>query len=214
VIHILKDNNDFPDPNEANSDGLLAVGGRLDTKTLIKAYKKGIFPWFDDDADLMWWSPNPRFVLEPHEFRISKSFGTELRQLNYHCTYNKCFDKILSHCQNSRRKGQEGTWITEGMCSVYMKLHDLELAKSVEVWDNDKLIGGLYGVLMPPFFFGESMFSIKDGASKFALHHLCVNSNNYNIGLIDCQVYTRHLETLGAKMISRLNFLALISVID
>ena len=197
----------FPDINTANNDGLLAIGGDLSVKRLILAYKNGIFPWYEEGQPLLWWSPDPRFVLFPEELKVSKSTRQVLRNKNFIVTVNKAFENVIRSCSEIKRNGETGTWITESMIKSYIKLYDLGYAKSVEVWQNDELIGGLYGVDLGNVFCGESMFSKVSNASKIALVTFIQNTN---YKLIDCQMYTNYLASLGAKEISRDEFLKFI----
>jgi leucyl/phenylalanyl-tRNA--protein transferase len=204
-MHVLTEKIWFPDVNKANADGLLAVGGDLNPQRLVLAYKSGIFPWFDDDRLLLWWSPNPRFVLFPEKLKISKSMQKLLKNNTFKVTVNKAFLEVITSCSEIKREGQNGTWITKNMIEAYAKLHELGYAKSVEVWQDTNLAGGLYGVdLGNGVFCGESMFTKESNASKLALITL-IKSNNYK--LIDCQVYTKHLDSLGAEEINRDAFL-------
>jgi leucyl/phenylalanyl-tRNA--protein transferase len=199
----------FPDVTEATSDGLLAIGGDLSVNRLILAYKSGIFPWYSEGEPILWWSPDPRFVLFPDKLKVSKSMKQILRHGEYTVTINKAFDQVISECSKIKRGKQEGTWITDSMIEAYKKLHELGYAKSVEVWKEDVLIAGLYGVdLGNGIFCGESMFTKKSNASKIGFITLIQNTN---YKLIDCQVYTRHLESLGAEDISRESFLEYLS---
>ncbi len=191
----------FPDVIEATEDGLLAFGGDLSVERLILAYKSGIFPWFENNQPIMWWSPNPRFVLFPDKLKVSKSMKQLLRNSNYTVTVNKDFKNVISECSNAKREGQSGTWITENMIEAYVKLYELGYVKSVEVWKEKKLVGGLYGIdLGNGVFCGESMFAKESNASKLGFISFIQNTN---YKLIDCQVYTNHLESLGAERISR-----------
>lgn len=196
----------FPDVSKATHEGLLAYGGDLSSERLILAYKSGIFPWFDDDnGPILWWSPDPRFVLFPEKLKVSKSMKQILRNSNFIITINKDFESVINHCSNIKRNGQRGTWITKELKEAYIKLHQLGIAKSVEVWLESELVGGLYGVdLNNGVFCGESMFSKFSNASKVGFISFIQNSN---YKLIDCQVYTNHLESLGAEDISREAFL-------
>ncbi|MDG4715986.1 leucyl/phenylalanyl-tRNA--protein transferase [Winogradskyella marincola] len=195
----------FPDVSEATFEGLLAVGGDLSSERLIHAYSKGIFPWFEDDEPLLWWSPDPRFVLFPENLKISKSMKQILRKNMFEVTVNKDFKSVIEHCSIAKREGQDGTWITDQMTKAYTKLHQLGYAKSVEVWQNNELVGGLYGVdLGNKVFCGESMFTKVSNASKVGFITFMQNSN---YKLIDCQVHTKHLESLGAGSIPRTEFL-------
>jgi leucyl/phenylalanyl-tRNA--protein transferase len=195
----------FPPPELAEPDGLLAVGGDLSTDRLLLAYQNGIFPWYSDDTPILWYSPHERFVLYPDELKVSKSMKQVLRSNEFGVTIDQCFDKVIDACSTVNREGQDGTWITAEMKAAYIKLHNLGYAHSVEVWQQDGLAGGLYGVQIGAVFCGESMFSLVSNASKIALVHLC-KSGEYR--LIDCQVHTAHLESMGARMIGRGEYLA------
>ena len=196
----------FPNPNEATEDGLLAIGGDLSVERLLLAYKNGVFPWFSDGEPILWWSPNPRFVLFPDKLKVSKSMKQVLRNCDFEVTINKAFKDVISECSKMKRDGQDGTWITNSMTEAYIKLHELGYAKSVEVWRNDTLVAGLYGVdLGNGVFCGESMFTKESNASKAGFITFIQNTN---YKLIDCQVYTKHLESLGAEDISRDLFLS------
>lgn len=202
---LLSDKLEFPDVSQATSEGLLAVGGDLSIDRLILAYRSGIFPWFDDDEVILWWSPDPRFVLFPEKLKVSKSMRQVLRSQDFTVTINKDFKTVIAECSKAKRSGQAGTWITEDMIKAYTELHFLGYATSVEVWQNDALVGGLYGVdLGNGVFCGESMFAKVSNASKVAFIAFIQNTN-YN--LIDCQVHTNHLESLGAEEIKRDFFL-------
>ncbi|NNC49963.1 MAG: leucyl/phenylalanyl-tRNA--protein transferase [Flaviramulus sp.] len=196
----------FPNVNEATEDGLLAIGGDLSVKRLLLAYNSGVFPWFEFEEPILWWSPNPRFVLFPEKLKVSKSMKQVLRNQKYKVTFNKDFKSVITECSEAKRAGQTGTWITNSMVDAYLKLHELGFAKSVEVWLDEMLVGGLYGIdLGNNVFCGESMFSKESNASKVGLITL-VKKTKYK--LIDCQVYTKHLESLGAEEISRDMFLS------
>ncbi|HEX9600008.1 MAG TPA: leucyl/phenylalanyl-tRNA--protein transferase [Mariniflexile sp.] len=204
-MHYLTQKIKFPDVTEASLDGLLAVGGDLSEARLLQAYKQGIFPWFNEGEPILWWSPNPRFVLFPEKLKVSKSMKQVLKNKGYAVTVNKDFRAVITACSKAKRDGQTGTWITNDMIEAYVRLHNLGYAKSVEVWDNDVLIGGLYGIdLNNGMFCGESMFAKISNASKVALITFIQNTN---YKLIDCQVYTSHLESLGAEDIPRNLFL-------
>ena len=190
----------FPKPDLAEPDGLLAVGGDLSTKRLLLAYQNGIFPWYSDDTPILWYSPHERFVLFPDELKVSKSMRQVLRSGKLNVTVDTCFNDVITACSTAPREGQDGTWIVPDMIAAYNRLHLAGYAHSVEVWQDDKLVGGLYGVHVGDVFCGESMFSRVSNASKTALIYLC-NTGLYK--LIDCQVHTGHLESLGARMISR-----------
>lgn len=204
-MHNLTDKIWFPNPDEASEDGLLAIGGDLSVQRLIYAYQHGIFPWFELEEPILWWSPNPRFVLFPKKLKISKSMKQVLRNNDYKVTVNKAFKKVIMECAKVKRQGQAGTWITKNMIEAYVKLHELGYAKSIEVWRNNILIGGLYGIdLGNGVFCGESMFAKESNASKIGFITFIQNTN---FKLIDCQVYTNHLKSLGAEEISRDLFL-------
>ncbi|MGZ3872359.1 MAG: leucyl/phenylalanyl-tRNA--protein transferase [Mucilaginibacter sp.] len=190
----------FPDPALAEEDGLLAVGGDLSTERLLLAYQHGIFPWYSEDEPILWFSPHERFVLFPAELKISKSMNRVLKSGQFTITADQCFGEVITACSKIARNGQDGTWITTDMQRAYIELYRQGYAHSVEVWQQDKLVGGLYGVRAGSIFCGESMFSLVSNASKTALVHLC-RSSLYE--LIDCQVYTAHLASIGARMISR-----------
>lgn len=204
-MHFLTDKIWFPNVEEATPDGLLAIGGNLSVVRLLLAYKSGIFPWFDHDEPVLWWSPNPRFVLFPEKLKVSKSMRQVLRNSGFSVTVNQDFKAVITACSKIKRMGQSDTWITKSMIDAYVKLHKLGYAKSVEVWQNNKLVGGLYGVdLNNGVFCGESMFTAVSNASKVGFITF-VQNTNYK--LIDCQVYTNHLDSLGAEDISRSAFL-------
>lgn len=204
-MYFLESNDSFPEVSLADEDGLLAFGGELTTSRLLEAYTKGIFPWFEDDQPVLWWSPNPRFVLYPSELKVSKSMKQFMRNCNLEITVNKDFRAVITECALAKREGQTGTWITNTMIDAYIELHKMGYAKSVEVYNDDTLVGGLYGIdLGNGVFCGESMFAKQSNASKAAFITFIQNTN---YKLIDCQVYTNHLESLGAKEISRTLFL-------
>ncbi|GLU43519.1 leucyl/phenylalanyl-tRNA--protein transferase [Allomuricauda sp. NBRC 101325] len=209
-LHFLSSRLEFPPVETANEDGLLAVGGDLSPERLMLAYKNGIFPWFNDDSLILWWSPDPRMVLFPENLKISKSMRKVIRDQEFTLTQNTCFDMVMDYCANVDRKGQEGTWITPEMKSAYVALHQKGRAKSFEVWKDDLLVGGLYGVDLGHVFCGESMFSLEPNASKFAFIKMVQEFAEKNYQLIDCQVHTDHLESLGAELISREKFLAIL----
>lgn len=197
---------EFPNPVQADPNGLLAVGGDLSVERLLLAYGNGIFPWFNTDEDvILWWSPNPRFVLFPERLKVSKSMAQVLRNKEFVVTLNRAFEKVILECSKAKRPGQSGTWITGEMIKAYTKLHQLGHATSVEVWQQDQLVGGLYGIdLGNGIFCGESMFAKVSNASKVAFITFIQNTN---YKLIDCQVHTRHLASLGAERIEREKFL-------
>lgn len=201
----------FPPASAASPEGIVALGGDLSTERLQLAYANGIFPWFDNDSLIIWWSPPQRMVLFPSEFHISKSLRQILRRKEFHVTFNKHFSDVISNCRKIVRKDQEGTWITPGIREAYESLHQKGLAISVEVWKEDVLVGGLYGVDLQGVFCGESMFSKASNASKVAMYHLVEFLKEKDYALIDCQVYTEHLSSLGAREISRADFLDLLA---
>ncbi|WP_034041917.1 leucyl/phenylalanyl-tRNA--protein transferase [Wocania ichthyoenteri] len=204
-MQLLTEDIKFPNINKATQDGLLAIGGDLSVERLLHAYKNGIFPWFEAEEPILWWSPNPRFVLFPEKLRVSKSMKQILRNCNYIVTINKAFKEVITECSKIKRKGQASTWITNSMVEAYTNLHNLGYAKSVEVWRDNALVAGLYGVdLGNNVFCGESMFTNESNASKAGFITFMQNTN---YKLIDCQVYTKHLESLGAEEISRDLFL-------
>ena len=200
----------FPDVEKADEDGLLAVGGDLSPERLLLAYKNGIFPWFNEDSMILWWSPDPRMVLFPNNIKISKSMAQVIKSNRFRITWNTEFEKVINACSAIIRKGQHGTWITPEMKSAYLKLHQMGIAKSIEVWENDVLVGGLYGIDLGNVFCGESMFSKTSNASKFAFISLAKELQQKKYRLIDCQVYTSHLESLGAEEIPRKQFIEIL----
>ncbi|MEN0053021.1 MAG: leucyl/phenylalanyl-tRNA--protein transferase [Mucilaginibacter sp.] len=195
----------FPEPDLAEPDGLLAVGGDLSTQRLLLAYQNGIFPWYSDDSPILWYSPHERFVLYPQELKISKSMKQVLRSGKFTVTADTCFNEVIKACSTAPREGQDGTWITDEMIAAYNKLHTEGYAHSVEVWEDQELVGGFYGVQIGQVFCGESMFSRVSNASKTALIHFCQSKQ---FELIDCQIHTKHLESMGARMISREQYMA------
>lgn len=200
----------FPPSNYADEDGLLAFGGDLSLERLILAYKNGIFPWYSEGEPILWWSPDPRFVLVPSELRISRSMKKLLKKNRYKITFDTNFSKVMNLCGETRKR--TGTWITDDMLNAYINLHKKGYAHSVEVWnEKDDLVGGLYGVSLGKVFYGESMFSLESNTSKMALIKLSEKLINENFELIDCQVYTEHLESLGAKMLSKDFFMKILS---
>jgi leucyl/phenylalanyl-tRNA--protein transferase len=194
----------FPKVQEATEDGLLAIGGDLSAERLMHAYRHGIFPWFEERQPILWWSPDPRMVLFPNELKISKSMKQVLRNTSFKITVNHAFNDVIHECSVAKREGQSGTWITKEMINAYIGLHELGHAKSVEVWQDKELVGGLYGIDLGDVFCGESMFSIASNASKVGF---ITYLQNTSYKLIDCQVYTEHLASLGAREIPRNEFL-------
>ena len=201
----------FPSPEQASAEGIVAVGGDLQPERVMLAYRKGIFPWFESDDFLLWWSPDPRMVLFPDQLKISKSMRTVLRKKQFEVTFNKAFDQVVEACAKVKRFGQNGTWITPGLMEVYSTLHTQGYAHSVEVWEEGSLVGGLYGIDLGTIFCGESMFSKSSNASKVALIFLVKELKKNKYELIDCQVPTQHLASMGAEPISRTKFLTFLS---
>ncbi|MDQ6813095.1 MAG: leucyl/phenylalanyl-tRNA--protein transferase [Bacteroidota bacterium] len=212
-LFILDNNLWFPPVDEALHDGLLAMGGDLSVERLLLAYKSGIFPWYDGDIP-MWWSPDPRFVLFPEELKLSKSMKVLLKRQPFKFTINTAFAKVIRACKEKEREGQDGTWITDEVEAAYLTLHAQGYAHSAEVWLNDELAGGLYGVRLGNIFFGESMFSQVSNASKYAFINYITQLVKDGVQLIDCQVYTEHLESLGAGMITRHEFMKYIHALN
>ncbi|HRE51920.1 MAG TPA: leucyl/phenylalanyl-tRNA--protein transferase [Flavitalea sp.] len=199
----------FPPVHYAEPDGLLAMGGDLSPERLLLAYRSGIFPWYEG-RDILWWSPDPRFVLLPSEIKISKSMKTLINKQAFAFTVNKAFSEVIFHCQQINRQGQSGTWITEEVLAAYTIMHTLGYAHSAEAWLNGQLVGGLYGIRLGKVFYGESMFSKTSNASKYAFIKYIETLQQEGVQLVDCQVYTEHLESLGARMISREQFTQLL----
>jgi leucyl/phenylalanyl-tRNA--protein transferase len=194
----------------AEPNGLLAAGGDLSPERILAAYRLGIFPWSAAGEPLLWWSPDPRMVLFPTEFKISRSLNKVLRNKPYEVTLDTVFAKVIAACASTPRDGQNGTWITADMQAAYGNLHELGYAHSVEVWMDGKLAGGLYGMALGQAFYGESMFSWRTDASKIALAHLCMHLQRRGFGIIDCQMETTHLASLGARPIPRSEFVTLL----
>lgn len=194
----------------AEPNGLLAAGGDLSPERILAAYRCGIFPWFSAGEPILWWSPDPRMVLFPTELRISRSLDKVLRNKPYEVTLDTAFAQVIGACARTPREGQHGTWITVEMQAAYGQLHELGYGHSVEVWMDGKLAGGLYGMALGKAFYGESMFSWRTDASKIALAHLCMQLKRQGFGIIDCQMETTHLASLGARPIPRSDFIALL----
>ena len=197
----------FPDPELAEPDGLLAVGGGLSTERLLLAYQSGIFPWYSDDSPILWYSPHERCVIFPAELKISKSMQKVLNSGLFTVTADQSFEEVIAACSAIERPGQDGTWITGEMKKAYIQLHQKGYAHSVEVWQQDRLVGGLYGIKTGRVFCGESMFSLVSNASKVALAFLC----GMGFALIDCQVENPHLISMGARMISRADYMKFVN---
>jgi leucyl/phenylalanyl-tRNA--protein transferase len=197
----------FPDTARAEPDGLLAVGGDLSPERLLTAYAAGIFPWYSDDTPILWWSPDPRLVLEPGRLHVPRSLRRTIRQERYRVTADRAFEGVITRCAARERPGQDGTWITGEMLEAYVRLHRLGFAHSFEAWDGESLAGGLYGVSLGAAFFGESMFADRPDASKVALVRAVEWLAARGVKLVDCQVRTEHLVRFGAHEISRASFL-------
>ena len=187
----------------ADGNGLLAIGGDLSTERLLLAYSSGIFPWYNEDEPICWWSPDPRFVLYPGDLKITNSMKTVLQNGKFRFTINRAFTQVIQNCKTVSRKGQGGTWISPAMQKAYTILHELGYANSAETWMDGELVGGLYGIRLGKIFFGESMFSLQNNASKFAFINYVQQLKKENVQLIDCQLHTKHLGSLGATMIPR-----------
>ena len=200
----------FPPVGMASAEGILAFGGDLRPERLMLAYRSGIFPWYNEGEPIIWYSPEERMVLFPDELRISKSMRQIMRNNTFRITSNSAFEQVIDQCQNSPREDQLGTWITNDMRQAYLKLHELGFAKSIEVWRDEELVGGLYGIDLGHVFCGESMFSKESNTSKLAFIHLVQLLEKEKYKLIDCQVYTEHLESLGAREISREEFVEIL----
>lgn len=209
-VYQLPDEPFFPNPEEASDEGLLAVGGDLSPQRLVAAYANGIFPWYNQDDPIMWWSPNPRMVLFPDKFKVAKSLRQTIKKQKFEFRIDTAFSEVIESCKTIPRKDEDGTWITEEMKQAYIYLHKLGLAHSFESWQNDRLVGGLYGISLGRTFFGESMFSKVSDASKIAFYNLCQFSIRHKLQFIDCQIPNSHLFSLGAEEISRSDFLNLL----
>jgi leucyl/phenylalanyl-tRNA--protein transferase len=205
------DSIDFPCVEKALKDpnGLLAAGGSLTQKTLLAAYQRGIFPWFEVNQPILWWSPSPRLVIYPDELHVSKSMRKTIKKTRFHLTTDKCFSRVMKSCAEPRAD-QAGTWITDDMLAAYTQLHKTRAAHSIEVWDQKELVGGLYGISLGKFFFGESMFSHRSNASKLGFIALVSALKKNGYALIDCQVHSDHLASLGAREIDRDEFCKLL----
>jgi leucyl/phenylalanyl-tRNA---protein transferase len=210
VVCFSEDQFHFPPLYKADEDGLLLVGGSVTPERVLEAYSKGIFPWYNEDDVPLWWSPDPRFVLFPEELHISRSMHKVLAKKTFEFRINTAFEQVITACASVPREGQNGTWITTRMKEVYTELHRRGFAYSAEAWLNKELAGGVYGILLGNVFFGESMFSYKTNASKFAFVQWVQFLQQNGVRLIDCQVYTPHVESLGAKLIPRAGFVTLL----
>lgn len=201
---------DFPDVNSANKYGLLAIGGNLSFGTLMNAYQNGIFPWYNPGEMIQWYCPDPRFVLFPEKIKISRSMKNVFNKNIFKFTTDEAFPEVIHHCRMAKRAENNGTWISDEIEIAYTGLYKKGFAHSAEAWENNQLVGGLYGVLLGKVFFGESMFSDKSNASKFAFINWIKKLQEEGIELVDCQVYTPHLESLGAQFISRNEFISIL----
>ena len=210
-MHLLSEVLYFPPVYEASSEGILAVGGDLSPERLLLAYKSGIFPWFNPGEPILWWAPKTRMVLYFDELMVSKSMRNILNRNTFTVTFNQNFSEVISNCSSVKREGQQGTWISQEMSEAYCKLNELGIAKSVEVWQNNELVGGLYGIDLGSVFCGESMFSKVSNASKVAFISLANQLKNENYKLLDCQVYNEHLDSLGCREIDRDDFMKLLN---
>ena len=199
-LFILDKDIHFPPVHLAEPDGLLAIGGDLSPARLLEAYRHGIFPWYEGDH-ILWWCPDPRFVLFPEELKIARSMKPLLNRQAFRFTTNTAFAEVIHQCKNSHRPGQDGTWITDEVEKAYIKLHELGYAHSAEVWKDGSLAGGLYGIRLGNVFFGESMFSKVSNASRYAFIQYTEQLKQEGVSLIDCQVHTGYLESMGARMI-------------
>jgi len=209
-IFQLTDEIIFPSPELARKDGLLAIGGDLSEERLITAYSMGIFPWYTEGSPILWWAPDPRLVLFPEELKVSRSLKKVINKGTFKVTMNTAFDEVVRSCSEMLRKEQEGTWITEDMIAAYTRLHKAGYAHSIESWYEGELAGGLYGITLGKAFFGESMFSRRSNASKVAFVWLVERLKEQGFRLIDCQVTTGHLLTLGAREVPRKMFLEIL----
>ncbi|MFY7879430.1 MAG: leucyl/phenylalanyl-tRNA--protein transferase [Lacibacter sp.] len=196
----------FPPADQTTGDGIVAIGGDLSPNRLLLAYQKGIFPWYNEDEPPIWWCPDPRFVLFPNELRVSKSMKQLFRKEAFHVTYNKAFEAVIHNC-GATREDFEGTWISNDIKEAYNTLHRMGYAMSAEAWLDNQLVGGLYGIKLGTVFFGESMFSTVSNASKYAFISLTEKLQQEGLTLIDCQIYTEHLESLGGRDMNRSDFL-------
>jgi leucyl/phenylalanyl-tRNA--protein transferase len=209
-MYLLNSKIAFPPVDLADEDGFLAIGGDLSTERLLEAYRNGIFPWYNEGEPICWWSPDPRCILYPAALHVSKSMQHVIREETFSFSINEAFDKVIRQCQGARRKETNGTWIHEEMIEAYTRLHNTGHAVSGEAWQDGVLVGGLYGIRMGKIFFGESMFSTVSNASKFAFIQFVRQLQKENVKLIDCQMHTAHLESMGATLIERKLFLEII----
>ena len=205
-MHLLNNEKAFPDPSTADAEGLVAIGGDLSLERLLLAYKMGIFPWYNEDEPILWWSPDPRCVLFPDKLKISKSMKPVINKGAFRFTMNRSFKEVVTLCKTINRKEEQGTWINTHIVEAYTQLHEKGFALSAETWFEGKLVGGLYGVKMGKVFYGESMFSAMPNASKFAFIQMVQKLQKEGLQLIDCQIKSEHLMSLGAELVSREKF--------
>ena len=210
-MYPISDDLYFPPVSNASSEGLLAIGGDLSSERLLLAYKSGIFPWFNQGEPILWWAPKSRMVLFFNELIVSKSLRNILNRNTFKVTFKQDFRAVISNCSGIKRAGQQGTWISQDMIEAYCKLNELGIAKSVEVWQNEELVGGLYGIELGTVFCGESMFSKVSNASKLAFITLVDHLKSENFKILDCQVYNDHLASLGCREIDRDDFMKLLN---
>lgn len=210
-VYLITDELGFPPPHLSTEEGLLAIGGDLRPERLILAYRSGIFPWYTDGDPILWWSPDPRLILIPDQIKISRSLRKTIRQKKYQITMDTSFRQVITSCAKTLRRGTPGTWITPEMQTAYCTLFDLGYAHSIETWHEDVLVGGLYGVALGPCFFGESMFSTMSDASKVALVYLSEFLHQKDFNFIDCQLPTDHLISMGASVVSREDFISMLT---
>jgi len=209
-VEISRRSLEFPDLDEADESGLLAMGGDLSIERVKLAYSMGIFPWYEDGMPILWWSPDPRMVLFPDKMIISHSLRQSIKKQQFTVTIDKAFEKVIKSCSKTPRKGENGTWITGEMKNAYIRLHEAGCAHSAEAWQDGELVGGLYGVAIGKVFCGESMFHQVTNASKVAFYHLVEKLKKWNFEIIDAQVYTNHLESLGGEMIPRSQYIQIL----
>jgi leucyl/phenylalanyl-tRNA--protein transferase len=210
TVYLLPEDPFFPPADDAESDGLIAIGGDLSAERLLQAYAHGIFPWFREEDDVFWYSPDPRMVLFPDHFKIPESLKRIIRSHKFKVTFDTVFEQVIRGCAAAPRPGQEGTWITDEFIEAYIALHKRGFAHSVEVFYREDLVGGLYGISLGAAFFGESMFFKMNNASKVALHALVERCRKNGFSFIDCQVETSHLQSLGASLVDRTDYLSLL----
>lgn len=212
VYQLSKESLAFPPASHANPDGLLAVGGLLREDWLLKAYSVGLFPWFNPGEEILWWSPDPRYVILPQDVKIQKSMHPHLNNPQLEFRLDTAFEQVIDNCAKVSRKGQPGTWISKEMKQAYTKLHKIGMAHSAEIWKKGELVGGLYGVSIGSIFFGESMFTTEQNMSKLALIRLCKWLEDREFLMIDCQVFSEHIVSMGAVSVARSQFLEALDI--